>query len=62
MVVVLPELVEGSWWGYLMHAHRERRLRAKLLRYGGAQIGVVSVPWQLQAADPAEGIAEEEPA
>ncbi len=62
VIVVLPELVEGSWWGYLMHGHRERRLRAKLLRFGGADIGVVSVPWQLVPAGPKEGIEEEEPA
>ncbi|MBV9784987.1 MAG: APC family permease [Acidisphaera sp.] len=62
VIVVLPELVEGSWWGYLMHTHRERRLRARLLRYGGAKVGVVSVPWQLQPSEPAQGIAEEEPA
>jgi len=61
VIVVLPELVEGRWWGYLLHTHRERRLRAQILRYGGAAIAVVSVPWQLQPADPAQGIAEEEP-
>jgi hypothetical protein len=61
VIVVLPELVEGSWWGYLMHGHRERRLRAKLLRFGGTDIGVISVPWQLTPAGPKEGIAEEEP-
>ncbi|MBV9656024.1 MAG: APC family permease [Acetobacteraceae bacterium] len=61
VIVVLPELVEGSWWGYLMHGHRERRLRAKLLRYGGADVAVMSVPWQLRPATPREGIAEEEP-
>ncbi|MFL5281708.1 MAG: APC family permease [Rhodopila sp.] len=62
VTVILPELVKGHWWGYLMHANRERRLRARLLRYGGPRVVVSSVPWQLQAADPAEAIAEEEPA
>jgi amino acid transporter len=62
ITVILPELVEGRWWGYLMHAHRERRLRARLLRYGGRNVVVTSIPWQLQTADPAQGIAEEEPA
>lgn len=62
VIVVLPELVEGSWWGYLMHGHRERRVRSRLLRYGGVGIGIVSVPWQLRPATPREGIAEEEPA
>jgi hypothetical protein len=62
VTVILPELVEGRWWGYLMHANRERRLRARLLRYGGPNVIVSSVPWQLRAADPAQAIAEEEPA
>jgi hypothetical protein len=61
VTVILPELVEGRWWGYLMHANRERRLRARLLRYGGPNVVVSSVPWQLQAAEPAEAIAEDEP-
>jgi amino acid transporter len=61
VTVILPELVDGRWWGYLMHANRERRLRARLLRYGGPNVVVSSVPWQLQAAEPAEAIAEEEP-
>ena len=61
VTVILPELVEGRWWGYLMHTNRERRLRTRLLRYGGREIVVSSVPWQLQPADPAEAIAEEEP-
>ncbi len=59
--VVLPELVEGRWWGYLMHTNRERRLRARLLRYGGPRVAVTSVPWQLRRAGPEEGIEEEEP-
>lgn len=61
IAVILPELVEGRWWGYLMHTNRERRLRARLLRHGGRNVVVSSVPWQLQGADPATGIAEEEP-
>jgi hypothetical protein len=44
-----------------MHANRERRLRARLLRHGGENVVVSSVPWQLQPADPAQAIAEEEP-
>jgi amino acid transporter len=61
VTVILPELVEGRWWGYLMHASRERRLRARLLRDGGPNVIVSSVPWQLRPADPAQAIAEEEP-
>jgi amino acid transporter len=60
ITVLLPELIEGHWWGYLLHTNRERRLRAKLLRYGGPRLVVCSVPWQLKSADPQEAIAEEE--
>ncbi len=59
VMIVLPELIEGRWWGYLMHTHRERRLRARLLRYGGPHITVVSVPWQLQSSNPEQGIADD---
>ena len=60
VMIVLPELVEGRWWGYVMHTHRERRLRARLLRYGGPDVTVVSVPWQLQSSRPEQGLVEEE--
>lgn len=60
VIVVLPELVDGRWWGYLMHANRERRLRARLLR-DGEDVMVAIVPWHLQPPRPAEAIAEEEP-
>lgn len=61
ILVVLPELVEGRWWGTLLHTHRERRLRARLLRHGGPRVAVVCVPWQLDTAGPEEALAEEEP-
>ncbi|MBV9735211.1 MAG: APC family permease [Acidisphaera sp.] len=60
VTVILPELVDGRWWGYLMHVNRERRLRARLLR-DAPNVVVSSVPWQLQAARPEQAIAEEEP-
>ncbi|HEY6433776.1 MAG TPA: APC family permease, partial [Acetobacteraceae bacterium] len=61
VTVVLPELVEGRWWGYFMHANRERRLRVRLLQGGGPRVIVSSVPWQLRPADPHLIIEEEEP-
>jgi hypothetical protein len=61
VTVILPELVEGRWWGYAMHANRERRLRTRQLRAGGQNVVVSSVPWQLRPKDPAQAIAEEEP-
>jgi amino acid transporter len=61
VTVILPELVDGRWWGYLMHANRERRLRARLLRDGGRNVVVSTVPWQLHTSDLAGAIAAEEP-
>jgi hypothetical protein len=61
VTIILPELVEGRWWGWLMHANRERRLRARLLRHGGRDVIVSTVPWHLHAPDPVQAIAEEEP-
>jgi amino acid transporter len=60
ITIVLPELIEGHWWGYLMHANRERRMRKQLLRYGGADVVISSVPWQLEGAGPEEALADEE--
>ena len=62
ITVVLPELVEASWWQYVMHTHRDRRLRAKLLRQGGPRVAVAIVPWQVRPSNPDEAIEEEEPA
>jgi hypothetical protein len=61
ITVILPELVEGRWWGYLMHANRERRLRAQLLRHGGRNLAVSSVPWHLDVGSVDAVVAEEEP-
>jgi amino acid transporter len=60
VTVILPELIDGRWWGYLMHTNRERRLRARLLHHA-PNVVVSSVPWQLQAVRPEQAIAEEEP-
>jgi len=60
VVVVLPELVERSVWGALLHTHRERRLRAQLLRYGGPRVAVMCVPWVIDEETPETGIAAEE--
>ena len=62
ITVVLPELVEAGWWQYVMHTHRDRRLRAKLLRQGGPRVAVAIVPWQVRPSNPDEAIEEEEPA
>ena len=53
ITVILPELVDRRWWGSMMLVNRERRLRATLLRHGGHDIVVATVPWQLQVDDAA---------
>ncbi len=61
IAVVLPVLVEGRWWETFLHTHRERRLRKGLLRNGGSDLAVISVPWHLKAPEPEQAIAEQEP-
>jgi amino acid transporter len=61
VMVVLSELVGGRWWEALLHTQRTKRLRRKLLQYGGANLSVLIVPWQLVASQTEKVIAEEEP-
>ena len=62
VAVVLPMLVEARWWETLLHTHAERRLRQALLRDGGPDVSVVSVPWLLRPPETQAAIAAEEPA
>jgi hypothetical protein len=57
----LPQLVEARWWEWLLHTHRERRLRKALLRNGGRDLAIVGIPWNLGAPEPELLLAEEEP-
>jgi hypothetical protein len=59
--VVLPQLVEARWWERLLHTHRERHLRTALLRHGGPDLATVAVPWNIEAPEPEQVLAEEEP-
>jgi amino acid transporter len=61
VVVILAELVGGSWWEAALHTGRTRRLRAQILRHGGPDASVLVVPWQLEAPQTARILAEEEP-
>ena len=62
VAVVLPLLVEARWWEAPLHTHAERRIRRALLRDGGPDVSVVSVPWQLHPPETQAAIAAEEPA
>jgi amino acid transporter len=62
VLVVVPEVVKEHWWDYLLlDSSRIRRLRAALLRHGGPNLAVVTVPWAREEPHPEEVIAEEEP-
>jgi amino acid transporter len=61
VAVVIPTLVQAHWWDRLLHTGRVRRIRATLLRHGGPDLAVVTVPWTLEEPRPEAVIAEEEP-
>ena len=47
IAVLIPELVKQRWYQRLLHTHRARRLRSKLLRQGGTRLTIINVPWYL---------------
>jgi amino acid transporter len=47
IAVLIPELVKEHWYQYLLHTHRARQLRSRLLHLGGPGVIVVNVPWHL---------------
>jgi hypothetical protein len=61
IVVMIPELIKEHWWDYLLHGSRARHLRTTLLRHGGPNLAVVTVPWAREAPHPEEVIEKEEP-
>lgn len=48
IAVLIPELMKQRWYQHLLHTHRARRLRSRLLRHGGGRLTVISVPWYLE--------------
>ncbi len=60
--VVIPEVVKEHWWDYLLlDSSRVRKLRTALLRHGGPNLAVATVPWAREEPHPEEVIEEEEP-
>jgi hypothetical protein len=47
IAVLIPELVKQRWYQRLLHTHRAKRLRSKLLQHGGARLTIINVPWYL---------------
>jgi amino acid transporter len=59
IAIVLPELIKTTWWQHLLHAHRARRLRRRLLRFGGSRVIVIDLPWYLAEPDLDAELSEE---
>jgi hypothetical protein len=61
ILVVILEVVKEHWWDYLLlDSSRIPKLRSELLRHGGPNLAVVTVPWAREEPHPEEVIAEEE--
>lgn len=62
VAVIVPDLVEGRWWEYLLHRHRANVLRSLLLLKGNQRVAVISVPWYLERRrKPAANVEVEQP-
>jgi hypothetical protein len=62
VAVVIPEIVREHWRDYLLLGGlRAWRLRTALLRHGGTDLAVVTVPWAREAPHPEKLIEREEP-
>jgi len=49
ITVYLPEYIVGHWWENLLHNHKARRIRHKLLLEHGVMVALV--PWLLDSSD-----------
>jgi amino acid transporter len=58
IALLLPELVRTVWWQSLLHSYRGRRLRSRLLRFGGSQLVIIDIPWYLEEPDIEEGLID----
>lgn len=47
VAVLIPETVKDTWWQRVLHMNRAGKLRARLLKFGGPRLTVVTVPWRL---------------
>jgi amino acid transporter len=48
IAVLVPEIVKQRWYQHLLHTHRARRLRDRLLKNGRGRLIIVNVPWYLE--------------
>ncbi|MEO6115382.1 MAG: APC family permease, partial [Pseudolysinimonas sp.] len=49
VTVYTPQFVVGHWWEYLLHNHKARRIRHKLMLVHGVMLALV--PWLLDSSD-----------
>jgi amino acid transporter len=49
VTVYLPQYIVGHWWEHLLHNHKSRRLKLKLMLEHGVVIALV--PWLLDSSD-----------
>lgn len=48
IAVVVPELVNGGWYNYILHNQLTSALKAALLLRGDQRVVVVNVPWYIE--------------
>jgi len=48
IAVIVPELVERSWYHYALHNQRAQGLKALLLLKGNERITTMTIPWYLK--------------
>ena len=56
ITVYIPQYIVGHWWENLLHNHKARRIRRKLLLCHGVTVALV--PWLLDSSQPAVRPAE----
>ena len=49
VTVYMPQFIVGHWWENLLHNHKARRIRQKLLLVHGVTVALV--PWLLDSSD-----------
>lgn len=49
ITIYLPEFIVGHWWEHLLHNHKARRMRHKLMLVHGVVVALV--PWLLDSSD-----------
>jgi hypothetical protein len=54
VAVVVPELVEGRWYHFLLRSHRPTLLKGLLLLRGGPRVIVINTPWYLSDPEAAD--------